>query len=189
MTPRRLRVRPLESGDIPAIVEYWTTATASDLERMGVDVAKLPSAAGLTSNLERLCGGGQDVTTAYSVWRVDDQSIGYASLKNIRRGDRAEIHLHMWSAGFRGQGLGDPLFALSALDFYERFALQQIVCEPSAGNAMPNRMLQRAGYPLLGTRMGASSELSRVCLLNIYDVRREIARSRASGSATDAART
>jgi hypothetical protein len=84
----------------------------------------------------------------------------------------------MWSAGFRGQGLGDPLFALSALDFYERFALRELVCEPSAGNAMPNRMLSKAGYPLLGTRMGASSELSRVCLLNIYDVQREIARSR-----------
>jgi hypothetical protein len=39
-------------------------------------------------------------------------------------------------------------------------------------------MLSKAGYPLLGTRMGASSELSRVCLLNIYDVQREIARSR-----------
>ena len=120
-----------------------------------------------------------EAPTAYSIWLADGEPIGYSSLKNIRRGQRAEIHLHVWSTAFRGRGLGDRLFALSALGFYERFALRQIVCEPSAGNRMPNRMLQKAGYPLLGTRVGASSELSRICLLNTYDVRREIAQRRA----------
>jgi RimJ/RimL family protein N-acetyltransferase len=170
-----LRVRPLAPADLPAIVRYWTTAEAADLERMGVDTAKLPTAEALTAALMALCAPAVEHRTAYSVWLVGGEPIGYSSLKNIDRGERADIHLHVWNAGFRGRGFGARLFARSALYFYDRFALRRIVCEPSAANPMPNRMLQKAGYPLLGTRLGASSELSRVCLLNIYDIRREIA--------------
>ncbi len=61
------------------------------------------------------------------------------------------------------------------VDFYERFRLKRIICEPKADNQPPNRLLQRIGFPLISTRVGRSSELSKVCNLNRYDIVREIA--------------
>jgi len=171
-----LSIRPLQRGDVPALVGYWTDASPGDLERMGVDPAKLPTAVELTRSLLTLCHTAERETRAfYSIWEVDGEPIGYASLKNIRRGESGEIHLHIWNAAARGKGYGAKLFSLSALDFFERFALTRIVCEPKVDNPMPNRMLTKAGYPLIGTRVGASSEVSAVGELNVYSIDRRIA--------------
>jgi len=40
---------------------------------------------------------------------------------------------------------------------------------------MPNRMLTACGYPCTGVRVGRSSELSRVCELNVDSIERPIA--------------
>src|SRR5262245_14828918 len=145
----RLGVRPMRTEDVPAFVRYWTEASRSDLERMGVDVARLPAADELARSLSALCQVPEREARAfYLVWEVDGVPIGHASLKNIRYGDSGEIHLHIWDAAARGRGHGARLFALSALDFYERFSLTRIVCEPKADNPMPNRMLRKAGFAL-----------------------------------------
>ncbi len=34
-------VRPMREADVEAVVRYWTTASPSDLERMGVNAAAL----------------------------------------------------------------------------------------------------------------------------------------------------
>jgi len=64
---------------------------------------------------------------------------------------------------------------LSALDFYERFNLKRIICEPKADNPMANRMLKKIGFPLILTHVAASSEISVVCELNRYEILRDIA--------------
>ena len=172
----RLGVRPMRTEDVPALVRYWTEASRADLDRMGVDVAKVPHGAELTSSLAALCLEPPRAARAfYLVWEVDGVPVGHAGLKNIRYGDSADMHLHIWDAAARGRGFGARLFALSALDFYERFALNRIVCEPSAENPMPNRMLQKSGYALVGSRVGASSELSAIGRLNVYAIDRETA--------------
>jgi RimJ/RimL family protein N-acetyltransferase len=85
------------------------------------------------------------------------------------------MHLHMWRADLRGKGYGGRLFCLAAIEFYKRFKLKRIICEPKADNPSPNRLLQRIGFPLASTRIGRSSELSSICNLNRYDILREIA--------------
>src|SRR6266545_6272558 len=87
----------------------------------------------------------------------------------------AAFILHMWRPDLRRKGHGPHLFCLAAVDFYERFRLKRIICEPKADNQPPNRLLQRIGFPLISTRVGRSSELSKVCNLNRYDIVREIA--------------
>jgi RimJ/RimL family protein N-acetyltransferase len=172
----RLGVRPLRIEDVPAVVRYWTGASRAELDRMGVDVTKLPSADELARSLSALClVPVREARAAYLVWEVDGAPIGHAGLKNIRYGDSGDMHLHIWDSAARGRGYGARLFALSALEFYERFALTRIVCEPKADNPMPNRMLQKSGYALLGSRVGASSELSTVCRLNVYSIDRATA--------------
>jgi len=157
-----LKLRPWRETDIPDIVRYWTTLSGDDAERMGCDLPRFPSAEEYDRLLrEQHATPLQDTVSFYSMWISDGQTIGFASLKNIEFGIRGEMHLHMWDAGRRGRGIGGRLFCLSALDFYERFQVRSIVCEPSAGNILPNRMLQKIGFPLAGSRYGRSSELSK----------------------------
>lgn len=169
-----LEVRPLRVDEAPRVVDYFLGATDADLERMGVvERARLPSRVHWLTSLEAtLRTPAAQATTFYLAWLVDGDAIGHASVKNIRHGGSADIHLHMWSAPHRGQGHGTTLFCLSVLDAFDRFALKGLVCEPKASNPMPNRALAKAGFGLVKTYEGSSSELSDLTLLNQYAVDR-----------------
>jgi RimJ/RimL family protein N-acetyltransferase len=171
-----LTVRPMQFSDVPRIVDYWCNATPEDLERMGADPAKVPPRETLRRQLEELAKTPESATKAfYSIWLMDGRPIGYSPLKNIVHGHGGEMHLHVWEGALRGKGYGATLFCKSAVDFFDRFALKAIVCEPSSKNPMPNGMLTRVGFAFRGTRLGASSELSLVGELNTYEIAREVA--------------
>jgi len=172
----RLTVRPLASEDFDGFIAYFTRASQADAERMGLAIDKVPLPAQLRSDLEAMIATPVDLLRSFILaWCLDGKTIGHSSLKDIVPGEFGSIHLHMWRADLRGKGYGPRLFCLSALDFYERFNLKQIVCEPKADNPMANRMLQRIGFPLVFTHVAAGSELSVVCELNRYEILRDIA--------------
>lgn len=166
----------MEPGEAGRVVAYFRGASPEDLDRMGVDPARLPPAEEWTRRLEDVLRAPLgSAGSAYLAWVVDGEAVGFSSLKDLVPGESASMHLHMWSASHRGRGLGPVLFCLSALEAWDRFRLRSVVCEPSAGNPMPNRLLAKVGFPLEGTRVGASSDLSRVTLLNRYRVERAVA--------------
>jgi len=167
----------MRGEEAPSVVDYFHGASDADLDRMGVvDRSRLPPADEWVRRLQASLAAPPTVAgSAYLTWLIDGRPVGFSSVKNLRLGASADLHLHMWSAPHRGQGHGAILFCLSALEAYDRFALQGAVCEPKATNPMPNRMLSKVGFPLVRTYVGASSELSRTTELNRYDVRREIA--------------
>ena len=172
----RLTVRPLASEDFDGYIAYFTRPTKADAERMGLATDRVPSAARLSSDLETMLATPLDRVRSFVLaWCVDGETIGHSSLKDIVPGEIGSMHLHMWRADLRGKGYGPRLFCLSALDFYERFNLKRIMCEPKADNPMANRMLQKLGFPLVLTHVAASSELSVVCELNRYEILRDIA--------------
>src|SRR5262245_37412384 len=172
----RLTVRPLASEDFDGFIAYFTRASQADAERMGLAIDKVPSPAQLRSDLEAMIATPVDLLRSFILaWCLDGKTIGHSSLKDIVPGEFGSIHLHMWRADLRGKGYGPRLFCLSALDFYERFNLRRIICEPKADNPMANRMLQRIGFPLVFTHVAAGSELSVVCELNRYEILRDIA--------------
>jgi RimJ/RimL family protein N-acetyltransferase len=174
---QRLTVRPLGREDFDGYIAYFTQPSKADAERMGLAIDRIPSAAQLRSNLEAMIATPLDRLRSFVLaWCIDGKTIGHSSLKDILPGDSGSIHLHMWRADLRGKGYGPRLFCLSALDFYERFNLKRIICEPKADNPVANRMLQKIGFPLVLTRVAASSELSVVCELNRYEILRDIAR-------------
>jgi trans-aconitate methyltransferase len=145
---------------------------------MGCDLSRFPTGEEYVQILTRQFESPENQTTAsYSMWLVDGIVIGFSSLKDIEYGIRGSMHLHMWDEAKRGKGLGGRLFCLSAVDFYERFLVREIVCEPSATNPLPNRMLQKVGFPLLGSRFGRSSDLGEEQQLNTYSITREAATS------------
>ena len=152
------------------------TISDADADRMGCDLSRFPS----TEEYTRILTEQQQVppetaVAFYSMWVVNGETIGFASLKNIEYGIRGEMHLHIWDAKERGRGIGGRLFCLSAIDFFERFRVREIICEPGASNPYPNRMLQKAGFSLAGSRVGRSSELSKELLLNTYAITRQVA--------------
>jgi RimJ/RimL family protein N-acetyltransferase len=171
----RLTVRPLASEDLDGYIAYFTRLSKADAERMGLAIDRVPSAIQLRSDLKVMMATPIDRLRSFILaWCLDGETIGHSSLKDIVPGDVGSMHLHMWRANVRGKGYGACLFCLSALDFYERFNLKRIICEPKADNPMANRMLKKIGFPLVLTRVAASSELGIVCELNRYEILRDI---------------
>jgi RimJ/RimL family protein N-acetyltransferase len=174
MTAPTLTTREPCAEDVAHIVQYWRDATPDDLERMGVDPARLPAADELRSSfLEMLATAPADRSWSCHIWLLDDQPVGMATLKDITPAREGSMHLHMWRRDARGKGQGAILFCASALHFYDALHLQRMLCEPRRANPLPNRMLERIGFPLLGTRVGASSALSQVTELNRYHITRD----------------
>ncbi len=172
----RLTVRPLASEDLDGYIAYFTQPSKADAERMGLAIDRVPSATRLRSDLEVMIATPLDRLRSFVLaWCLDGKTIGHSSIKDIVPGDFGSIHLHMWRADLRGKGYGPRLFCLSVLDFYERFNLKRIICEPKADNPMANRMLKKVGFPLVLTHIAASSELSVVCELNRYEIVRDVA--------------
>ena len=171
-----LSVRPLAADDFDGFINYWLGLSQAEIERLGVAIDQVPSAARMLSDLEAMLVAPNDGARSFVLaWCINGEAIGHSSLKDIVLGDSGSMHLHMWRADLRGKGHGPHLFCLAAVDFYERFKLKRITCEPKADNPPPNRLLQRIGFPLISTRIGRSSELSTICNLNRYDIVREIA--------------
>jgi RimJ/RimL family protein N-acetyltransferase len=173
-----LAVRPMLPDEAPLVVRYFLDASPADLGRMGVDPAKLPDPASWERSLRSTLANPPPASpSAYYTWLVGGEPVGFSSLKDVEVGGTASQHLHMWSAGHRGQGHGAILFCLTAVAAHDRFRLRSILCEPKASNPMPNRLLARVGFPLVRTYEGASSDLSAVTTLNRYEVRRDIAQA------------
>ena len=171
-----LSVRPLAAEDFDPFIAYFTRPSKADVERMGLDITRVPSPAQLRSDLDAMIRAPVDQTSSFILaWCLNGNAIGHSSLKDIVPGASGRMHLHMWRSDLRGQGYGPRFFCLSALDFYERFKLRRIICEPKADNPMANRMLKKIGFPVILTHVGASSDISVVCELNRYEIRRDVA--------------
>jgi RimJ/RimL family protein N-acetyltransferase len=175
--PVHLSVRPLVAEDFDGFINYWFGLSQGEIDRLGVATDRVPSAARMRSDLEAMLAAPDNRVRSFVLaWCVNGEAIGHSSLKDIVFGESGSIHLHMWRADLRGKGYGRYFFCMAAVDFYERFKLKRIICEPKADNQPPNQLLRRIGFPLLSTRIGRSSELSTICNLNRYDIVREIAK-------------
>jgi RimJ/RimL family protein N-acetyltransferase len=114
---------------------------------MGVDPSKLPDPQEWLARMlaeHELPGERKD--RYYLAWWYEGRQVGHSSLGQIRPGEDAFIHLHLWEPQLRKLGLGTEFFQRSVALAVERFGLQRIYCEPYAGNPAPNRVLEKAGF-------------------------------------------
>ena len=171
----RLSVRPLTEEDFDKFIGYWTGLSNQDIERMGIAIDRLPSPEQMRRDLEVIATESiEELSNFILVWCVDGEAVGHSSLREIVRGESASVHLHMWCADLRGRGYGPRLFCLAALEFYERFGLRHIICEPKFDNPFPNRMLRKIGFPLILVHVAAASTWTVVSELNRYAILRDI---------------
>lgn len=166
----------MTTEDVKPLVDYFCRNTNEFYARLGIDSEKVPAPGVYTEHLHSLIDlAPEKAKSYYSIWLLNGKPVGHSSLKDIVYKDSGSQHLHVWKELERGKGYGPKWFCMSALDFYNRFQLHTVICEPRAENMLPNRMLQKVGFPLLSSRVAASSEISVVCKLNKYGIEREIA--------------
>ncbi len=170
-----LSVRPTLRADISHIVEYWTTASQADCDRMGVDFSQIPPTHEMEKSLLNEVAMN-DPESYHFIWEHNGVPIGHVELRDVVIDQTANIHLHIWDALNRGKGHGKALFCKSVVFVSKQFRLKKIFCEPRATNVAPNKLLQEIGFPLVKTYTGESSVMSIPCELNRYEIIPETAK-------------
>ena len=168
-----LDVRPFEhAAEYAAVVDYFTAGGDAFLRGMGVDPERLPSReAWLSRALADQALPDEEKQRLYLAWRVHDggqwRLAGHSSASHIRAGDSCHIHLHLWRPELRRAGLGTELFRRSIDLYFERLAVERVICEPAAHNPGPNRTARRLGfrhvktYRCVPTEIALEQEVSR----------------------------
>lgn len=148
ITDPRARIGPFaERHDYERMIDYFLTADEAFLMGMGVDPKKLPQReAWLESLLLDHERGDGEKERSYLAWVYDGAPVGHSSINQIKLGEEAFIHLHLWVSGLRKKGLGTQFFAASAAEFMRVFRLKRLYSEPYAENVAPNRVLLKSGF-------------------------------------------
>ena len=69
-------------------------------------------------------------------------------------------------------GLGTEFVRKSAAFYFERFNLQKLVCEPSADNLAPNRVLEKLGFAFVRRYRATLGVIAYEQDVNRYELRR-----------------
>ncbi len=169
-----LTVRDMKESDLKVVSDYWLLSPKTFLLEMGADPTKLRTRRqALTDFLKNAELPDNKKTFCSLMWEVDGQAVGYSTLKRIRFGDFADVHLHMWESSLRGKGYGSQLFAKGLRIFFDRFQLKYILCEPYVKNAASNGVLRKLGIPVTKTYRTAPSAISLEMECNQHVIRRE----------------
>jgi RimJ/RimL family protein N-acetyltransferase len=149
-----LEVREMLAAEADFVVDYHTNATPEYLDMLGVDPTRLPSAHAFRERLHHACTLPLAERPAIVViWLSDGKPVGFSTADKIRRGEQANMHLHVTVAEQRQQGIGVACVRRSADLYFDRLQLKRLYCEPNAFNVAPNRTLQKAGFKYLKTHM------------------------------------
>ena len=146
-----MRVRPFaERSDYERMIDYFLDADDARLLAMGVDRRKLPArSTWVESAMADHLRPEAQKDRFYLGWIYEEEMIGHSSINQIRMGEEAHIHLHLWSGDHRKAGLGTQYFKASAAEFIRMFGLKRLYCEPYAENPAPNRVLLKSGFRFL----------------------------------------
>ena len=114
---------------------------------MGVDPEKLPSYdEWMKLILSELAKPMEEKQFFYVMWLYENKPIGHSNINKIIYGQEAYMHLHLWNADRRHQGIGTSLVRLSLPYYFRNFKLNELFCEPYSENPAPNKTLERMGF-------------------------------------------
>ena len=88
----------------------------------------------------------EDRKSYCTIWEVDGEPVGHCNVNKIVFGDRAFMHLHLWSSRWRHSGYGVRLVRMSLPFFFGTLELGDLFSEPYANNPAPNRVLEKVGF-------------------------------------------
>lgn len=164
----------MQLNDVEKVVDYFVTASVEFLKSMGADKAKLPKRAEWIRQLEaELTKTYQLNEFYYLIWLIDNEPVGHSNINNIAFGKTAKMHLHLWEGAKRRSGLGLDFLKLVIPQFFKKFELEKLVCEPKANNPAPNKTLKKLGFELVRTYETTPGWINFDQKVNRYELRRE----------------
>ncbi|PHR46187.1 MAG: GNAT family N-acetyltransferase [Fluviicola sp.] len=144
-----LSVREAGFNDFNLIVQYFHSANNEFLSEMGIDHLKIPNIDVWQQELS--CELSKPIARKnyyYLIWEESSKPIGHSNLSGIVYGEKAKIHLHIWTKGQRLKGAGKELLKKSIKIYFDLFELSEIICEPIYSNKAPNKTLIKIGFVL-----------------------------------------
>jgi len=141
-------VRPFEGlHDYAAMVDYFLGGGDAFLVDMGIDPARVPTRERwLATALADHARPDAEKGRFFLAWLHEGRAVGHSCISHIAFGDSAHVHMHLWNPSLRRAGVGTDRLTRSLDLYFERFELEQIVCEPFAENPGPNRTARRLGF-------------------------------------------
>ena len=150
MEQRRLLVRESTIVDFESVVDYFLNADEDFMNRMGVDIFKLPKRdEWLKLFVDEYSRPMGEKKFYYLIWLLNDIPVGHSNINKIVFGEEAYMHLHMWSLDTRMRGLGTEFVKLCTPHYFNKFRLKRLYCEPNAMNPAPNQTLEKLGFEFI----------------------------------------
>jgi [ribosomal protein S5]-alanine N-acetyltransferase len=168
-----ISVRPFrEQNEFERMVDYFLTADDALLFAMRIDRAKLPDR---QAWLERILADQKNPDEKkarfYLAWLYSDRHVGHCSINDIKIGEDAIIHLHLYEPGLRKSGIGTEFFKRSLVFYFERFNFKKIICEPFCDNPAPNKLLIKQGFEFVKRYKTIPTPISFEQEVNRYELR------------------
>lgn len=171
----KLTVRDFNEKDCVAQDAYFNGATDAFLTRMGVDPSKIrgvdPADPGRYRKI--LETPIRERTVHQFAVDLDNKILGAVTLKQILFGDSCEFHGHIYDADLRGLRYGTQVFVDVVDRAFQLYHLKKIVCEPSVGNAGPNKLLQSVGLEVIATYDTPAAGILLARTANRYEIERD----------------
>jgi RimJ/RimL family protein N-acetyltransferase len=154
-------IRSLTEGDIDLIADYWLLSEKEFLVGLGVDIDKIPSREALTQMLtHQIQLPDSEKSSLACIAAFNGIPIGHCNVNEIRYGEEAYMHLHLWNTNDRKKGMGTRMVLASLPVFFERLSLETIWSEPFAKNPGPNKTLEKIGFEFVRQYVTVPGSLS-----------------------------
>ncbi len=145
----KLSVREMEERDVELIVNYFADSSSTYLLGMGADPDKIPSKGLWSKSIKSQLYNSYAKKETYNIiWVKDDLPIGHSNINKIHYGEDAFMHLHIWDLQNRNQGLGLIFLRATIPNYFAKFQLKKLICEPYSFNAAPIKTLTKLGFEL-----------------------------------------
>jgi RimJ/RimL family protein N-acetyltransferase len=156
-----LDVRAMRLDETGIIVDYFHGSTPEHLDTLGVDPTRLPAPDRWRQRFEiEHALPVPERTTFQVIWLLDGGPVGFSTVDELRFGEQANMHLHIFDPERRRSGMGVRFVRASARLYFETLELRRLFCQPNALNVAPNRTLQAAGFRYVKTLMTTPSPLN-----------------------------
>ncbi len=137
----------MEMADASLMINYFLNADHEFLKGMGVEPSKLfPIDEWQALLAEDFARPIPNRHFYYLLWEFDGQPIGHSNINKITFGEQAHMHLHLWDTSKRQKGNGQYYIHECIDQYFKKFQLQKLFCEPYAKNPAPNKTLPKVGF-------------------------------------------
>lgn len=145
-----ITIKELEYKDTDMIVDYWYSLNDLELIKFGADKTKFLKPKDWKQKLKDEIDKTVDQKQFYYLlWFLDNFPIGHSNIDQIKFGETAFMHLHLWKSDFRQRNLGFRFLQKTIPLYFKTFELKKLYCEPKSDNKPPNRVLEKLGFEFI----------------------------------------